>query len=486
MDRADSAEAVSDANTDASTGTDTGAGVDDVVHWPDAPGDVAESKRRSVSALPAMVEQIETLLDEAAGVPAWSMDDTELTDVLGRVATLQARLDELSSRMVVAAEHMDLPRQAGKTSTTAWVATVAGTGKREASRLVSLTRILSSGQAEPTRAAWAGGTLTTAAARVIGQCLAHLGDDLDPDGIAAAQATLIERAGHMSIDDLTVLSNRVIELIDPDGADDILAKQLENEERRAHQDTTFKLQRVGDGTTRLSGRIPDAQAAMLRTALEALASPRRTGNDPERDGDPTGPARPFPVRMGHALCELVEHLPEDRLPQAGGMSATITMTMDYQQLWRQLGRVTTGAGVDVSAAQARRLACSAGLIPAVLGTASTVLDHGTRRRLYTRAQRNAIALRDGGCNWPQCDRPAAWCETHHLQPWSKGGPTDINNGAMFCSVHHHLLHEGQWIAQRAPDGIVDIIPPPRVDPEQKPRRHNRHQRYDVRVPATGT
>src|SRR5699024_5198313 len=152
-------------------------------------------------------------------------------------------------------------------STTAWVAGVAGTGKREASRLVSLTRILSTQRAAPTRAAWAQGTLSTAAARVIGQCLSHLGDEINPDGIAVAQATLIERASHMTIDDLTVLSNRVIELIDPDGADDILAKQLENQERRAHQNTVLTLSRVGDGTTRLSGRIPDAQAAMLRTTL---------------------------------------------------------------------------------------------------------------------------------------------------------------------------------------------------------------------------
>ena len=460
-------------HTDAvATGDDADLdrGVDDIAHWP---GDAGQA-RRSVSVLPAMVERLEAGLDEVAGVPAWSMDETELPDTLGRIATVQARLDELSSRIVDVAENMNLPRQAGKTSTTAWLAAVAGTGKREASRLVSLTRSLTSERTAPTRAAWAQGTLTTTAAGVIGQCLGHLGDDIDPDGIAAAQATLIERASDMTIDDLKVLANRVIELIDPDGADDILAKQLENQERRAHQNTIFTLSRVGDGTTRLSGRIPDAQATMLRTTLEALASPRRADNN-ERDGDPTGPRRPFPMRMGQALCELVEHLPEDRLPQAGGMSATITVTMDYQQLARQLGRVTTNTGIDISAAQARRLACTAGIIPAVLGTKSTVLDHGTRRRLYTKAQRNAIALRDGGCNWPDCDRPTAWCETHHLQPWNKGGATNIDNGAMFCSVHHHLLHQGQWTATRAPDGIIDIIPPKRVDPAQKPRRHSRHQ-----------
>lgn len=452
------------------------AGVDQVAHWPaDDAGGTRSSARGSISAIPAMLEQLEALLDGVAGVPAWSMDDAELTDILGRVAVVQTRLDELSSRMIGAAENMDLPRLAGKTSTTAWVANIAGTGRREASRLVSLTRLLSSERAAPTRAAWATGTLSTTAARVIGECLSTLGDDLDPNGVATAQDSLIDQAGQMSIDDLKVVCNRVIELIDPDGADEILAKQLEDEERRARQNTVFKMSRVGDGTTRLTGRIPDAQASMLRTCLEALASPRRTGHTDGPDGDPTARMRPFTMRMGHALCELVEHLPEDRLPQAGGTSATVTITMDYQHLFESVATVTTSAGEDISAAQARRLACSAGIIPAVLDSKSTVLDHGTRRRLYTSAQRNAIGLRDGGCCWQNCDRPPAWCESHHLQPWSQGGPTNIENGAMFCSVHHHLLHEGEWAARRAPDGIVEIIPPARVDPQQKPRRHARHQ-----------
>src|SRR5690625_2635695 len=120
------------------------AGVDDIAHWP---GDAGQA-RRSVSVLPAMVERLEAGLDEVAGVPAWSMDETELPDTLGRIATVQARLDELSSRIVDVAENMNLPRQAGKTSTTAWLAAVAGTGKREASRLVSLTRSLTSERSE--------------------------------------------------------------------------------------------------------------------------------------------------------------------------------------------------------------------------------------------------------------------------------------------------------------------------------------------------
>src|SRR5699024_756211 len=85
-----------DAGIEASNeaGVDPDPGVDGVLHWP---GGAGQPGRRPDSALPGLVEQLEARLDEVAGVPAWSMDETELPDTLGRVAVLQARLDELSS-----------------------------------------------------------------------------------------------------------------------------------------------------------------------------------------------------------------------------------------------------------------------------------------------------------------------------------------------------------------------------------------------------
>jgi hypothetical protein len=53
-------------------------------------------------------------------------------------------------------------------------------------------------------------------------------------------------------------------------------------------------------------------------------------------------------------------------------------------------------------------------------------------------------VRDQGCAWPTCDRPAAWCEAHHLRPWPDGGTTDLDNTALFCPHHHHVLHGRGW------------------------------------------
>jgi hypothetical protein len=112
--------------------------------------------------------------------------------------------------------------------------------------------------------------------------------------------------------------------------------------------------------------------------------------------------------------------------------------------WSGLGTAHLDAGVPVSAGEARRLACSSGIIPVVYRRAldgrSMVLDVGRRRRLRSEAQRIALAVRDRGCTSVGCDRPAAWCHAHHDVPWSQGGGTSVARGRLLCGFHHRKAH----------------------------------------------
>src|SRR5690606_4376820 len=83
------------------------------------------------------------------------------------------------------------------------------------------------------------------------------------------------------------------------------------------------------------------------------------------------------------------------------------------------------AAGGLTAAQARRLACTAKIIPAVLGGASEVLDLGRARRLHSAAQRKAMLLRDKTCRAEGCDIPGTWAEAHHWTAWSTGGATNV-------------------------------------------------------------
>jgi hypothetical protein len=89
----------------------------------------------------------------------------------------------------------------------------------------------------------------------------------------------------------------------------------------------------------------------------------------------------------------------------------------------------------------------------VLGGKSEVLDLGRSRRLYSPAQHKAMAVRDRTCRAENCQIPAAWCEAHHAeQPWTTGGNTDLEDGALLCAWHHHRAHDPTYHTTRLPNG----------------------------------
>jgi len=58
---------------------------------------------------------------------------------------------------------------------------------------------------------------------------------------------------------------------------------------------------------------------------------------------------------------------------------------------------------SISPGQARRLACEARIIPAVLGGKSQVLDLGRAKRFASEAQRIVKTIEAGGCEVEGCD-----------------------------------------------------------------------------------
>jgi hypothetical protein len=165
-----------------------------------------------------------------------------------------------------------------------------------------------------------------------------------------------------------------------------------------------------------------------------------------------GSSTPYSVRLGQAFTSMLEHLDPARMPRHGGTATTFVVTMDFETLKSGLGIATTDTGLTISASEARRMACTGLVVPAVLGGKSEVLDLGRGKRLYEAAQRRAMAIRDKHCRAEGCDIPAAWCEAHHLVPWSKGGKTNLADGLLLCPHHHHRAHDDRYLHERTPSG----------------------------------
>jgi Domain of unknown function (DUF222) len=161
-------------------------------------------------------------------------------------------------------------------------------------------------------------------------------------------------------------------------------------------------------------------------------------------------------------------------------SVTVVARIDVDALESGSGHATID-GIDqpISAASARELAAAAGVTPMLVRGAREVLDLGRSARLFSPAQKLALVERDGGCAWPGCHRPPSHAQAHHIKWWKRDrGRTNLANGIMLCSHHHHRVHDDGWgITIR--DGRSWFIPPAHLDPEQRPRAGNAAPRHVI-------
>jgi hypothetical protein len=154
---------------------------------------------------------------------------------------------------------------------------------------------------------------------------------------------------------------------------------------------------------------------------------------------------------------LIDRIPAGKLPKTGGSDPRVVVTMDLETLLGGLRAAHLDTGHAISPGLARRLAAQAGIIPAVLGSSSEVLDLGRKARLYNRKQRLAMCVQQGGtCAVDTCDRPAAWADAHHLNPWHHGGATDLADGVLICQRHHTLADHPDYQVTRLRPGRIRI------------------------------
>jgi hypothetical protein len=93
---------------------------------------------------------------------------------------------------------------------------------------------------------------------------------------------------------------------------------------------------------------------------------------------------------------------------------------------------------------------------------SVVLDMGRKARLATSSRQRAIRIRDGGCVFPSCDRPAQWCDIRHIHGFANGGLTGVASMVCLCRRHHTLIHNSRWTIAVNPDATFTVRQPTRA------------------------
>ncbi|MBP1326042.1 hypothetical protein JOF28_001274 [Leucobacter exalbidus] len=275
-----------------------------------------------------------------------------------------------------------------------------------------------------------------------------------------AQATeqLLAEAEVRSLDELRKACRAVRDQLDPVGSD---RRHLDRYEARS-----FRMWVDEKGTHRGSFSFDDETAAWLRSIIDSAMRPRRGG---PRFLDPAERAEADKLRDDPRTNDQLMHdLVTDVM--RGGTLALAEEVFGVRQAGVRIVRVVdtpsgdeTRAredhafleheGTPVPVSVADRTICNTGVVPVTVDRQGNPLNVGREQRLFTSKQRIALSLRDGGCRWTNCDRPASYCEAHHIDEWQADqGHTDVARGILLCRYHHLELHNSGWRITRDGDG----------------------------------
>ena len=364
--------------------------------------------------------------------------------------TLAAIAGEIARRSKAEDGPGGLARQQGFASPEQLVASIVGGPRGDGARLVSAGRVLQDERQSAVAQGLRDGGLTVAKAELITNAVKGLRGD------TTQLQDRLTRIGRLHDFERLRLACRT-EVARHD------AGQLEGRERRQFAARGFDLSEDVDGLTHFRGQLDPASAAFVRTFFDAqVKAAFQAARDNDGGGD--GETRTAGQIRADALVALATHGLDCESP-AAGVKATIIVRIDRDDLERDVAIATCDAvATPISLSALRQIAVDASVLPMVMNGKSEVLDQGREQRLYSWAQRMALAQRDGGC--AKCQAPISHCITHHIKWWGMGGRTDQRNGVLLCTRCHTQVHHDRWDIEVDADNRVWFTPPRRVDPEQ--------------------
>ncbi len=258
------------------------------------------------------------------------------------------------------------------------------------------------------------------------KCLSDVDNPRITDVLVAAQEEIIALAESSTFEPWKRDVIALAEYADADGV-----------EPDPYSANELHLAKTLDGCTDVSGSFDAANGLAIRAAVEAKADElfRRFTRDRELTPDLAVPPRK--VLRALAMAELIREAVGAEPGSGAGPRAEVTLVVHDSE-------VTDAEGTPLPRAAADVWGCDPEVWAVVVNEMGIPVDVGHTKRLATIAQRRAIAMRDGGCTFPGCDAPIAWCDHHHVVDWHTGGPTDLANLVALCRHHHGVTHRNGW------------------------------------------
>ena len=415
---------------------------------------VAGALRAAVDALAAVPRTLD---------PYRALDDTALL-TLTRLAADEVRLaqlhvsllaGEIARRSAPELGHSGLAQRTGHRTPDELVRVTTGTRLTDARTAVRVGSAVA--DAGTFTDAVLDGRLSVAVADAISIGLGVAAAGVDASTLATAAGQLIERVAGLDADRAGREARAVRDELDAEG--------IQHREALQHDRRSLRIGRRADGMGYAQWLLDPETFAVVSEVYDRITSPRRGGPSFVADGERAervlDDPRTTQQLASDAFAELLRQgAAADGSQLLGDGPIGVRMLVAARTLAERRGAAWFEGQADaVSVATAERLACAAGTITVTVDDNGQPLNLGRERRLFSRAQRGALAARDGGCRWPGCERPPSWCEAHHIEHWQRdGGRTDVADGLLLCRHHHLLVHNNGWQISRA--GPLYILTPP--------------------------
>jgi hypothetical protein len=328
----------------------------------------------------------------------------------------------------------------------------------------------------PVIAAVTAGAVSTSALQSIRSGLGEPTSAVSAERLEVAAASLAREA--LAGVDADRLFRRARELRDEI---DVAGVKIREDEMR--QQRNLWLTDLPNGMTKLTWLMDPETGALAREIFDRMVSPKRGGvrfvgaDQLQRARAIEADERTAGQLASDGFLQLMlQGADADTSVMLGSGAPVIRITVAEKALASGdgLGRIDGQRGataVDtVSIETVERHLCNGVSIRMGFDPAANVLDLERERRLFSRRQREVLAVKFGGCMDPACERPPSWCEAHHIEHVMRdGGKTEVRNGILLCRWHHLKYHNEGWEIRQDSAGGYWLIPPESVDPGQTPR-----------------
>jgi hypothetical protein len=366
---------------------------------------------------------LEAVLDRLAADDMKAMLGPQVLDRTTRLLRAQNRLDAQVAHSVREGELTQAAEHDGLTTMQSWLRGHGRLSPAAAHRVVGTGRALE--RLPVVAAAFADGRLTAEQVATVAPVArdehraAAVEQGVD---LAAIDATLADVAATRPYPELGHVVHHYLARLDPDGT-----------EPDPTEGRSLSLAKHSDGSVSGRFQLDAVGGEKVQAVLESMVQADRPAGDLRNRGQ----------QLGDALVQWADNtLAAGELPILRTVKPHVIALIPLADLadpHTGHGAATTGFGARISAARARMLACDGGITRIVIGPESQPLEMGRTHRVVPPHLRRAIEVRDRHCVFTGCDAPSHWCDVHHVLHWIDGGETSLENSALLCERHSHLV-----------------------------------------------